>query len=93
MNVFEAILLITFFSSIAIFMPDILPKCDCCGTFKLRPFIKIHKTVKISLGYKGVKSVCTKCCRQYGILFYEDYLKLVHSKRIAKINFLNIFHN
>lgn len=95
MNVFQLILLITVFFSIIIFLPDILPKCDCCSTYKPRMFIKIHKTVKITLGYKGVKSICKKCCKKYGLSDYDDYLKLLHSKKLAKIkmlNLLNIFH-
>jgi len=91
MNVFQLILLITVFCAILIFLPDILPKCDCCNSYKPRMFIKIQKTVKISLGYGAVKSICRKCCRKYGLSSYDDYLKLTHSKKLAKINLLNIF--
>lgn len=92
MNAFELILLITIFFAVIIFLPDIFPKCDCCNTYKPRMLIKIHKTVRIALGYKGLKSICNKCCKKYGLTDYDDYLKLIHSKKIAKINLLNIFH-
>jgi len=92
MNVFVLLIVLTFLFGIFIFLPDLFPKCDNCGMPKPRPFFKIHRAIKICLGYRGVTSVCTVCCRKYGICNYDEYLKVVHSKRVAKINSTKIFH-
>lgn len=90
MNAFLLLIILTFLFGILVFMPDLLPKCDNCGMLKTRPFFKIHKTVRVCLGYSSVTSVCKTCCRKYGINDYEEYLRLVHSKKVAKINSIKL---
>jgi hypothetical protein len=92
MNVFMLLAALTLIFGILAFLQDLFPRCDNCGIYKPRLFFKIHKTVKLCLGYRGVLSVCSFCCHKYGISGYDDYMKLVHSKRVAKINSINVFH-
>jgi hypothetical protein len=92
MNALLLLIALTLLFAFFVFLQDIFPRCHNCGFIKLRPFFKIHKTVKLCLGYRGVLSVCCSCCSRYGINDYDDYMKLVHSKRVAKINSINVFH-
>lgn len=73
-------------ASIAIFLayiPELFPRCSCCGKIKPRPFIRIHRAVGISPGFKGNRSVCTKCCRKYEISTLSDLEKInVIKKRL-----------
>lgn len=92
MNIFLLLIVLTSIFTALVFLQDLFPRCNNCGLLKPRPLFKIHKTVKLCLGYRGVLSVCSVCCHKYDINDYDDYMKLVHSKRVAKINSIKIFH-
>ena len=70
------------------FIPELFPRCACCLRIKPRPFIRIHKAVSLSPGFKGNKSVCTKCCRKYDINNLNDLDKITVIKRKLRLQSL-----
>jgi hypothetical protein len=45
--------------------------------------------VRINPGYKGCRSVCTKCCRKYDLKDLNDLDRLMHISRKVKIGRLS----
>ena len=70
------------------FFPELFPSCSCCRKIKPRPFFKIHRAIGISPGYRGSKSVCTKCCRKYDISTISDLDKVTDIKRKLRLQAL-----
>lgn len=70
------------------FIPELFPYCSCCQKVKPRFSIKIHKAIGISPGYRGSKSVCTKCCRKYNITSIADLDRVTDIKRKLKLQSL-----
>jgi len=68
-----------------LFLPDIMPRCSCCEKLKLRPFIRIHRGVAMNPGYRGNRSVCTKCCRRYNIETLSDLDRIISIKRKLRL--------
>ena len=78
-------------AAIAIFIayiPELFPHCSCCEKVKPRPFIRLHRAVSISPGFKGNRSVCIRCCRKYDIDSLNDLDKLAIIKRRLKLQML-----
>jgi hypothetical protein len=71
-----------------LFLPDLLPRCSCCGRLKPRPFIRLHKPVGLNPGYGGNRSVCIKCCRKYDISVLSDLDRLNGIKRRLRLEAL-----
>lgn len=71
-----------------LFLPDLLPRCSCCGKLKPRPFIRIHRPVGLNPGYRGNRSVCIKCCRKYDITALSDLNRLNVIKRQIRLEAL-----
>jgi len=71
-----------------LFLPDIMPRCSCCGRLKPRPFIRIHRGIGMNPGYRGNRSVCTKCCRKYDIESLSDLDRIADIKRKLRLNAL-----
>lgn len=71
-----------------LFLPELLPRCSCCGKLKPRPFIRIHRPVGLNPGYRGNRSVCIKCCRKYDITVLSDLDRLNVIKRQIRLEAL-----
>lgn len=72
-----------------LYIPDMFPKCACCGKKKFKPLIGIHRVVGIKPGYSGSRSVCKKCCREYNIESLYDLDRLIDIRRKIKIDSLS----
>lgn len=70
------------------YIPELFPLCSCCEKIKPRPFIRMHRAVSISPGFKGNRSVCIKCCRKYDINNFNDLDKLTVIKKRLKLQML-----
>lgn len=70
------------------FLPDLLPRCACCGKLKPRFFIRIHKPVSLHPGYRGTRSVCVRCCRKYDIESLADLERVNRIRRRLKLRIL-----
>jgi len=71
-----------------LYVPEIFPKCGCCQKKKFRMFFRIHRAVSVRPGYSGNRSVCRRCCREYGITDINDLDKIRDIKRRLKIDSL-----
>lgn len=71
-----------------LYIPDMFPKCSCCGKKKFKPFFRIHRVVGINPGYGGSRSVCNKCCVEYGIETLDDLDRLMDIRRKMKLDSL-----
>jgi hypothetical protein len=89
MSIWQLFLIIAAIILFFMFLPDIFPKCECCGRKKPRPFFRLHKVVGLSPGYRGNKSVCTKCCRRYDIESLKDLDQVRAVKRRLKLESLS----
>ncbi|HOQ08156.1 MAG TPA: hypothetical protein PK127_09735 [Clostridiales bacterium] len=72
-----------------LYLPELFPSCACCGKKKPRPFFRIHRAVSLSLGYRGCRSVCTKCCRKHDLKDLKDLDRLVRINRKVRIRQLS----
>ena len=70
------------------YLPELFPRCSCCERIKARPFFRLHRAVGISPGFKGNRSVCTKCCRKYDIKDLNDLDKYEVIKRRLRLQML-----
>ncbi len=89
MNKFLLLVIIFLVILFFLYIPDMFPLCSCCNRKKFRPFFRIHKAVRINPGYKGCRSVCTKCCRKYDLKDLNDLDRLMHISRKVKIGRLS----
>jgi len=71
-----------------LYIPDMFPKCSCCGKKKFKPFFSIHRVVGINPGYSGSRSICKRCCREYNIESLCDLDRLIEIRRKMKIDSL-----
>lgn len=78
-------LIILFF----LYLPELFPLCACCGKKKPRLFFRIHRAVSLNPGYKGCRSVCTKCCRKYDLNDLKELDRLMQVSRKLKIDRLS----
>ncbi|HEY8348877.1 MAG TPA: hypothetical protein VIM13_03485 [Clostridia bacterium] len=72
-----------------LYLPDLFPSCACCGKKKPRPFFRIHKAVSLSPGYRGCRSVCTKCCRKHDLKDLNDLDRLIQINRKVRLSRLS----
>jgi hypothetical protein len=89
MSIWQLFFILAFIILTFMFLPDIFPNCACCGRKKPRPFFMIHKVVGLSPGYRGNRSVCTKCCRKYGIKSLKDLEQVRSIRRKLKLESLS----
>lgn len=68
-----------------LYIPELFPLCSCCKRKKFRPFIKIHKAVGISPGYRGCRSICRKCCLTYNLKDLADLDHLLQARRKVRM--------
>jgi len=66
---------------IFMFLPDILPYCQCCKKVKLRLLFRIHKPKGVLPGHSGNISICKKCCKKYCLDSIEEYKTIRDIKR------------
>lgn len=64
-----------------LFLPDLLPYCRSCKRLKLRWQFKYHQTGRSPSGYASNMSLCTKCCRKFGINSMEEARQLVNIRK------------
>lgn len=89
MRKFLLLIIVFFIILLFLYIPDMFPLCSCCNKKKFRPFFRIHKAVGIHPGYKGCRSVCTKCCRKYDLKDLKDLDRLIHISRKVRIGRLS----
>ena len=84
------LLIIVFFIILFfLYLPELFPSCACCGKKKTKPFFRIHRAVSLSPGYKGCRSVCTRCCRKHDLNDLKDLDRLSQISRKVKIRRLS----
>ncbi len=71
-----------------LYIPELFPRCSCCGRKKFRPFIRIHKAVDINPGYSGCRSVCRKCCIKYDLKDLADLDRFIKVRRKVRMEHL-----
>ena len=86
MSIFTLFMLFATTLLIYMLIPDILPRCSCCGKLKLRTFFRVHKTTGLKPGYSSNKSICKKCCRKYEIDDLDGYYRFDHIRRKVVID-------
>jgi hypothetical protein len=67
-----------------LYIPEMFPRCSSCGRIKPRFLFRLHHAIGINPGYKGNRSVCRRCCRQYGITGIKDLYALQEIKKKLK---------
>ncbi len=67
-----------------IYFPEIFPKCFLCGKIKFRKCFSLHRDISLSLGRRGSKWVCKKCCRKHDISTLADADKKKELKKRAE---------
>lgn len=72
-----------------LYIPELFPYCACCRKKKPRPFFRLHKAVGLSPGYRGCRSVCSKCCRKYDLNDFRDLDRFMEVSRKLQIRRLS----
>lgn len=79
---------VAFIVMFLLYIPDMFPKCSCCGKKKFKAFFRIHRVVGINPGYSGSRSVCSKCCLEFSIEDLDDLDRLMDIRRKMKLDSL-----
>ncbi|MBE7056716.1 MAG: hypothetical protein E7388_04665 [Ruminococcaceae bacterium] len=67
-----------------IYIPEILPRCDCCHKIKLRGKFKFHVQTKMTLTRKGKLSLCKTCCEKENFTSVSKYCHYKETKKKTK---------
>lgn len=90
MSIFTFFMLFAAVFLLFLLLPDIYPRCLCCGEKKLRMFFKIHEPTGLTPGYGSNKSICKKCSRKYEIDDLDGYYRFDHIRRKVVIDFSKV---